>query len=59
MREALKYPTFQGGELEFDSSDYPQKAVEEGQLTMPLAESDYGWAKIENHGVGPRRRFQL
>ena len=27
---ALAYPAFQGAELEFDSSDYPQEAVEEG-----------------------------
>jgi hypothetical protein len=36
---AALYPTFEGDELEFDSSDYPQQAVEEGQLTMALAES--------------------
>ena len=36
---AALYPTFEGDELEFDSSDYPQEAVEEGQLTMALAES--------------------
>jgi hypothetical protein len=32
------YPSFEGDELEFDSSDYPQEAVEEAQLTMALAE---------------------
>jgi hypothetical protein len=36
---AALYPTFEGDKLEFDSSDYPQEAVEEGQLTMALAES--------------------
>jgi predicted RNA methylase len=36
---AALYPTFEGNKLEFDSSDYPQEAVEEGQLTMALAES--------------------
>ena len=36
---AALYPTFEGACLEFDSSDYPQEAVEEGQLTMALAES--------------------
>jgi hypothetical protein len=36
---AALYPTFRGEELEFDSSDYPQEAVEEAQLTMALAES--------------------
>jgi len=36
---AALYPTFQGAGLEFDSSDYPQEAVEEAQLTMALAES--------------------
>jgi hypothetical protein len=36
---AALYPTFEGDRLEFDSSDYPQQAVEEGQLTMALAES--------------------
>ena len=30
-------PVFQGDELEFDSSDYPQDAVAEGQPTMALA----------------------
>ena len=38
-RLAALYPTFEGDKLEFDSSDYPQEAVEEGQLTMALAES--------------------
>jgi DNA modification methylase len=33
---AALYPTFEGDELEFDSSDYPQEAVEEAQLTMVL-----------------------
>jgi hypothetical protein len=32
------YPPFQGDELEFDSSNYPQEAVEESQLTIGLAE---------------------
>ena len=36
---AALYPTFQGASLEFDSSDYPQEAIEEAQLTMALAES--------------------
>ena len=36
---AALYPAFQGDALAFDSSDYPQEAVEEGQLTMALAES--------------------
>ncbi len=36
---AALYPTFEGDQLEFDSSDYPQEAVEEAQLTMALAES--------------------
>ena len=36
---AALYPTFEGDELELDSSDYPQEAVEETQLTMALAES--------------------
>ena len=36
---AALYPTFEGDTLEFDSSDYPQEAVEEAQLTMALAES--------------------
>jgi hypothetical protein len=36
---AALYPTFEGDELEFDSSDSPQEAVEEGQLTMALTES--------------------
>jgi hypothetical protein len=35
---AALYPTFEGDDLEFDSSDYPQEAVEESQLTMALAE---------------------
>ncbi len=35
---AALYPAFEGDQLEFDSSDYPQEAVEEGQLTMALAE---------------------
>jgi hypothetical protein len=30
---------FEGDELAFDSSDYPPEVVEEGQLTMALAES--------------------
>ena len=34
---AALYPTLEGDQLEFDSSDYPQEAVEEGQLTMALA----------------------
>jgi hypothetical protein len=33
---AAFYPTFEGDQLEFDSSDYPQEAVEEAQLTMVL-----------------------
>ena len=36
---ARLYPTFEGDELEFESSDYPQEAVEASQLTMALAES--------------------
>ena len=36
---AALYPAFQGDALEFDSSDYPQEAVAEAQLTMALAES--------------------
>jgi hypothetical protein len=36
---AALYLTFEGDRLEFDSSDYPQEAVEESQLTMALAES--------------------
>jgi DNA methylase len=36
---AALYPSFEGDELEFDLSDYPQEAVEESQLTMALAES--------------------
>ena len=35
----LLYPTFEGNRLEFDSSDYPQEAVEENQLTLALAKS--------------------
>ena len=35
---AALYPSFEGDELEFDLSDYPQEAVEESQLTMALAE---------------------
>jgi DNA modification methylase len=31
-------PTLEGAKPEFDSSDYPQIAVEESQLTMALAE---------------------
>ena len=42
-RLAALYPTFEGNKLEFDSSDYPQEAVEEGQLTMALAESVGGY----------------
>jgi tRNA G10 N-methylase Trm11 len=30
------YPTFEGGRIEFDASDYPQEAVEESQLTIAL-----------------------
>ena len=37
---AALYPTFDGACLEFDSSDYPQEAVAESQLTMALAESE-------------------
>jgi DNA modification methylase len=36
---AALYPIFEGDKLEFDSSNYPQEAVEEGQLTMALAKS--------------------
>ena len=36
---AALYPTFEGDALEFDSSDYPQEAAEESQLTMALADS--------------------
>jgi site-specific DNA-methyltransferase (adenine-specific) len=36
---AALYLAFEGDKLEFDSSDYPQEAVEESQLTMALAES--------------------
>jgi DNA modification methylase len=36
---AALYPTFGGEQLEFDSSDCPQEAVAEVQLTMALAET--------------------
>jgi site-specific DNA-methyltransferase (adenine-specific) len=39
LKLAALYPTFDGAELEFDSSDYPQDAVEEGQLIKALGES--------------------
>jgi len=37
---AALYPTFEGDSLEFHSSDYPQEAIAESQLTMALAESE-------------------
>jgi hypothetical protein len=37
-RLAALYPTFEGDCLEFDSSDYPQEAIGESQLTIALAE---------------------
>ena len=36
---AALYTTFEGDRLDFDSSDYPQDAVEDSQLTMVLAET--------------------
>lgn len=30
-KQATLYPMFEGDDLEFDSSDYPQEAVEESQ----------------------------
>jgi hypothetical protein len=45
---AALYPTIEGDQLEFDSSDYPQEAVEKGQLTMALAEEPARYRVREN-----------
>lgn len=48
---AALYPSFVGDKLEFDSSDYPQDAIEEAQLIMALAESPARY-DVHRHGDG-------
>jgi hypothetical protein len=44
---ASLYPTFEGKELELDSSAYPQDAADEDQLAMVLAESRGRTARVD------------